>query len=43
MEFSRFRLPSTRREVVMKLEDMILITQDGCEVFNKSGYDLVEV
>ncbi len=26
-----------------QLEDMILITQDGCEVFNKSGYDLVEV
>lgn len=26
-----------------QIEDMILITQDGCEIFNKSGYDLVEV
>ncbi len=26
-----------------QLEDMILITPDGCEIFNKSGYDLAEV
>ena len=26
-----------------QLEDMILITPDGCEIFNTSGYDLVEV
>ena len=26
-----------------QLEDMILITHDGCEVFNKSGYDLLEL
>ena len=26
-----------------QVEDMILITPDGCEIFNQSGYDLVEV
>ena len=26
-----------------QVEDMILITPDGCEIFNTSGYDLVEV
>ncbi len=26
-----------------QLEDMLVITQDGCEIFNTSPYDLIEL